>query len=164
MIIVPVLGDEITMARNLPVKVLSFSNLNPNGPSIIADSGLNADIQTVMFEDITEVNGVPVSYIKNVDGFKVLKTDGFIKRLFDLPQPGDSIVAKTDSGSAEYEVKRLSLHVPDKLSYGLVLDVFQPGSENLIEQITLNQITDIDVPLFNRTKFGTYYSEYMSKV
>lgn len=162
MIIVPVSGDKIKTVDGLPFKVLSYSNLKPEGPSVLVESTEGSSTETVFFQDIVKINDQKVKYIKNADGYKVFEIDGVMSRMFQLPQPGDSIRADVDDIGREYEVQRIKLHVKGEQSQGMILEVFQPGSEELIETIALDQITDIDHSLFNRSKFIEYYKDYCS--
>lgn len=165
MIIVPVPGDTIKAVDGLPANVLSYSNLKPEGPAVLVESDEGStSTSTVFFQDIVKINDQKVKYIKNDDGYKVFEIDGVMIRKFDLPQPGDSVRADTGDISREYEIKRINLHVKDQQAKGIILDVFQPGSEDLIEEITLDQITDIDHSIFNRSKFLAYYADYTGKV
>jgi hypothetical protein len=165
MLIVPLAGDAIKTAAGLPGKVIGFTNSTENGPSVILE-----DSTQVPFDEIQKLNAVPVKYVKNAHGYKVLETDGFVKRAYQLPQPGDSVRANSrinsgisDEGSREYEIVRVKLAVKDRESEGILFDVFQPGTEELIEEISLNSIEDIDHSIFNRSKFLKLYSEYSSK-
>lgn len=164
MIIVPVSGDKIKTTAGLPAKVLSYSNLKPEGPAVLVESASgSASTETVFFQDITKINDQKVKYIKTDDGYKVFEIDGVMNRTFQLPQPGDSVRADNGDISREYEIKRIKLHVKDQQTRGMVFDVFQPGTEELIEEITLDQITDVDHSLFNRSKFIAYYADYSGK-
>jgi hypothetical protein len=163
MLIVPLAGDAIKTAAGLPGKVIGFTNSTENGPSVILE-----DSTQVPFDEIQKLNAVPVKYVKTKSAYRVLETDGFVKRAYQLPQPGDSVRANnsgiSDEASREYEIVRLKLAVKDRESEGILFDVFQPGTEELIEEISLNSIEDVDHSLFNRSKFLKLYSEYASTV
>src|SRR3990167_4496853 len=131
MIIVPVSGDKIKTSDGLPAKVLSYSNLKPEGPAVLVQGSEGSPSETVFFQDIVKINDQKVRYVKNADGYKVFEIDGVMTRTFQLPQPGDSVRADNGDISREYEIKRIKLHVKDQQTRGLMLDVFQPGTEDL---------------------------------
>jgi hypothetical protein len=87
---------------------------------------------------------------------------------FSFPQPGDSVRANntgiSDESSREYEIVRIKLAVKDRESEGILFDAFQPGTEELMEEIRLDDIEDVDHSIFNRTKFQKLYSEYVGTV
>lgn len=159
MLIVPLAGDSIKTSSGLPGKVLGFTNSVQDGPSVLLD-----DDSKVPFTEIRTLNGIPVRSVKNAKAYKVLETDGFIDRAVQLPQPGDSVRANnsgiSDESAREYEIVRMKLSVLNRESEGILFDSFQPGSEELIEEIRLSDIEDIDHSIFNRKKFLELYSEY----
>lgn len=163
MLIVPLAGDRIKTAAGLPGKVLGYTNDIEHGPSVILD-----DKEIVPFTEIRKLNDVPVKFVKNANGYKVLETDGFIARTYSLPQPGDSVRANnsgiSDETAREYEIVRVKLAVKDRESEGIVFDSFQPGTEDSIEEIHLSQIEDVDHSIFHRTKFLKAYAEYAGTV
>lgn len=162
MIIVPIAGDKIKRASGLPAKVLSYTNTELEGPAVLVQ-GPDQSSETVFFQDISMINDQKVKFVKNADAYKVFEIHGVMSRTFHLPQPGDSVRADSGDTSREYEIQRIRLHVKDEQAKGLIFDVFQPGTEELIEEITIDQITDIDHSLFNRTKFLAYYADYAKK-
>ena len=157
MFIVPIAGDRITTLEGLPAKVLSFTNYKAIGPAVIVEGDDGTSSETVFFQDIVKINDQKVRYTKNASAFKVFETDGYLKRTFQLPQPGSVIEA-----GKKMTVKRLKLHVKDNLSRGLILECL-PQDSDITEEITLSQITGIDRELFSRSKFLAYYADYTEK-
>jgi hypothetical protein len=159
MIIVPIKGDKITTVDGLPYKVLSYSNLNSDGPVVFVDSAGGSD--QVLLQNIVEINGKKVTLIKSAEGYNVLEADGFFDRKYHLPQVGE----KVKSGISEieertYEVIRLRLHVDGKLSAGLILNTEEEGSKAKVE-LSLGDLTDIDRPLFSLNGFLRLYDDYV---
>lgn len=161
MIIVPIAGDTVEIDSGLSFKVLSFTNYKSEGPAVIVE-GLSG-VETIFFKDIMKLNDQKVSFIKSSDGYKVLETDGFIVRKFQLPQPGD-IIQSDISGieTRSYVVKRLKLNVKDQTSNGLIIQAEQQDTGDVVD-ITLGQIKDIEHYIFPRNKFLEYYSDYREK-
>jgi hypothetical protein len=79
MLIVPLAGDNIRTTAGLPGKVIGFTNSTGNGPTAILEDG------QAPFDTITKLNNIPVKFVKNAHGYKVLETDGFVSRPFQLP-------------------------------------------------------------------------------
>jgi hypothetical protein len=162
MLIVPLAGDNIKTSSGLPGKVIGFTNSIENGPTAILEDG------QAPFDTITKLQNVPVKLVKNAHAYRVLETDGFVARPFQLPQPGDSVRANnsgiSDESSREYEIVRVKLAVKGRESEGILFDAFEPGTEELMEEIRLDQIEDVDHSIFNRTKFQKLYSEYAGTV
>jgi hypothetical protein len=163
MIIVPVAGDRILTSKGLPSKVLSYTNYKPEGPAVLVEGLEGGATDTVFFKDIVEINDQKVKLIKNADGYNVFELDGFFKRKFQLPRPGESISSDVSGvETRQYEVKRLNLHVKNQLSRGMIIYCTEKDTNEVIE-ITLSQITDIAHYLFSRTKFLAYYADYSEK-
>ena len=160
MIIAPIAGDRIKTADGLPSKVLSFTNYLPDGPAVLVDATAGDD--TVYLRDIVELNGKKVKFVKNSGGNKVLELDGYLKRTFQLPQPGEVLSSKVSGETRKYKVNRIRLHVPDRLASGMILEVEDVDTAEKVD-LTLGQITDIDHYLFARSKFLAYYADYREK-
>lgn len=163
MIIVPIAGDRIKTTNGLPFKVLSFTNYKPEGPAVLVEPASGSGTETVFFDDITEVNGKKVRVLKSAEGYKVLETDGYFERTFQLPQPGETI--QSDSNGIEtrsYEVQRLRIHVQGRLTSGMILDCRDKDSD-VVSELSLDDITDIDHYLFKRDKFLALYADYRPK-
>ena len=162
MIVVPIAGDQLKTKEGKPSKVLSYTNYKLDGPAVVCQPTVGTT-ETIHLDDIVELAGQPVKLIKTADGYNVLESDGFIERKFQLPQPGDTVTSDASNvETRDYRVNRIRLHVPDKLSSGLILDVAEIGSDETIE-LTLDQITDVKKMLFKRDKFLEYYSDYLKK-
>jgi hypothetical protein len=161
MIIVPVLGDEVKTKDGLPSKVISYTNYKPAGPAVIVSSGASTD--EIQFSDIISINNQEVKLLKDADGYNVFEITGYLKRKFELPQPGEYIQSDVSGTQTEqYKVQRVRLHVQGKSSSGIILDVLHQDETAPIE-ITLNQITDIKDALFNKENFLKFYSDYTQK-
>lgn len=163
MLIVPVIGDKFKTSAGLPAEVLSFTNYKPEGPAVLAETTEGGTSESILFSEISEINGHLISLVKNADGYNVFEVDGFIPRKFQLPQPGD-IIESDISGveTRRYEVQRLRVHVKDQYARGMIIDSKDLESEEVIE-ITLGRITNIEHYLFSKQKFLAYYSDYAEK-
>lgn len=160
MLIVPLSGDTIKTAEGLPYKVLSFSNYNPEGPSVIVEN--QGKTETVDFRDIVQVGKSKVHLLKNAKGSKVFSADGHVQRRYHLPQPGDTVKAKTSVGTEEFIIVKLSLAVKGQLTNGLLIDAKNKNTGDSI-QLVLGQITDIEQTIFSRSDFLKYYADYREK-
>ena len=158
MLLVPVQGDSIITKAGHPFKVVSFSNLNPDGPLLRVTSTGSSAIEEVLFREVDKIEGQAVKLIKNADGFNVFHSDAAIKRPADLPQPQDRLTVSTDTGQLDVKVVRLNLHVRNKLSLGLHIDAVD---DNDVEHVVrLKDVVDIDGQLFSKSKFKKAYGEY----
>ena len=162
MIIVPVASDTIKTVDGLPFKVVSYTNTKSEGPAVLASPISGGETVPVFFETIAELNGKKVRYVKNADGYKVFETDSYIKRDYQLPQPGTFIEANLGVEFRFYNVKRIRINVPNFTSSGMIIDAEDKDDESVVT-LTLNQITNIDQTLFRQKGFMTYYADYASK-
>ncbi len=162
MIIVPVAGDTVKTVDGLPFKVVSFTNNKSEGPAVLAAPPSGGETVPVFFETIASLNGKKVHYVKHADGYKVFETDGYIKRDYQLPQPGTFVEANLGVESRKYKVKRIRVNVPNLTSSGMIIDAVD-NDDNSEVTITLNQITDIDQTLFKQKGFLAYYADYTPK-
>lgn len=161
MIIVPVSGDKIKTFDGLPFEVLSYSNLNVDGPKVIVKTSTNQE--SVFFDEIAEIAGRKVTLIKSGKGYNVFDIDGFLERRQQLPQIGEIVKSKI-SGIEErdYEVTRIRLHVKNRFSDGMILDCDDIESGEKVE-LTLTDLTSIDRSLFSLKKFLSFYDDYTGK-
>ena len=162
MIIVPVASDTVKTVDGLPFKVVSYTNNKSEGPSILASPITGGETVSVFFETIVELNGNKVRYVKNADGYKVFDADGYIKRDYQLPQPGTFIEANLGVEIRSYKVKRIRINVPNFTASGMIIDA-EDKADNSEVTLTLNQITDIDQTLFKQKSFIAYYADYTPK-
>lgn len=162
MLIIPIAGDTIKNANGMPYTVLSYLNYDSRGPAVIAESYSGGPQETIYFQDISELNDIPVKMIKNQDGYKVLETDGYISRKYQLPQVGDKISTNKDGDDLEYFVSRIKLHVINAFTKGLIFDVYLEHKEMSIE-VGIADITNIEHQIFERDKFLEFYSDYAEK-
>ena len=162
MIIVPVAGDTVKTVDGIPFKVVSYTNNKSEGPAVLAMPASGGETTPVLFETIASLNGQKVRYVKNGDGYKVFETDGYLKRDYQLPQPGTFIEANLGVEARSYKVKRIRLNVPNLTSSGMILDV-EDKHDGIEATVTLNQITDIDKTLFKQKGFVAYYADYTPK-
>ena len=116
------------------------------------------------FKNIFEVNGIRVSYKEDSH---MLKSMGPLKRLIQLPQPGDIVkytLVETDFQEevVEQKVVDLKLHARNNPSKSLQVKL-ENGTK-----LDLTQIVDIDRKIggdkFDRAKFQQYYVDYLSLV
>jgi hypothetical protein len=162
MIIVPVAGDTLKTVDGLPFKVVSFTNNKSEGPAVLATPTSGGESIPIFFETIAELNGKKVHYVKSAHGYKVFDTDGYIKRDYQLPQPGTFVEANLGVETRSYKVKRIRVNVPNLTASGMILDA-EDKDDNSEVTITLNQITNIDQTLFKQKGFITYYADYTPK-
>lgn len=163
MLVVPLQNDRIETTAGLPAKVVSFTNYVSEGPAVLADFADGAELRTVLFADIEQINGKKVRFIKNADGYKVFETDAYISRDIALPQPHDTVEAKLgDNVISTYKVQRWKLHEKNKSSQGLIFDAVEVDSK-VESEIRLNQITDIPGELFSKSSFRKLYADYLPK-
>ena len=112
MYVVPLHGDKIRVLNEADLlRVKSYTSLKSE-PAVYLTDVLADGTRAVYLSDIVELNGVKVEYDSDA---KLLKALGPIKRKFNLPQPGDTVVTKlidTDFKKEEVtlEVTRLKLH------------------------------------------------------
>ena len=162
MIIVPVASDTIKTVDELPFKVVSYTNNKSEGPSVLASPIPGGETVPIFFETINEINGKKVRYVKNADGYKVFETDSYIKRDYELPQPGTFVKANLGVETRSYKVKRIRLNVPNFTSSGMIIDAEDKDDSSEVT-LTLNQITDFDQTLFQQKGFIAYYADYTPK-
>lgn len=112
MYVVPLQGDKIrSMSEADLLRVKSYTSLKSE-PAVYLTAVLADGARAIYLSDIIELNGVKVEYDSDA---KLLKALGPIKRKFNLPQPGDTVVTKlieTDFKKEEVAltVTRLKLH------------------------------------------------------
>lgn len=157
MLILPVAGDTIKSANEIPLRVLSYTNYNSKGPAVLCE-GVDSEIITVFFKDLISLNDIDVKLVKNAEAFNILETDGYIQRKVELPQPKSKIVV----GGYDYKIQRLNLHVRNQISRGLIFDC-ENISTGGIEEILLHQITRVDRSLSSQAQLVKYYRDYTSK-
>lgn len=162
MIIVPVASDILKTVDGLPFKVVSFTNNKSEGPAVLATPAGGGETATIFFETIASVNGHKVRYVKNADGYKVFETDGYVKREYQLPQPGTFVNANLGVESRSYKIKRLKLNVPNLTASGMIIDAEDKDDSSEVT-MTLNQIMDIDQTLFKQKGFLAFYADYTPK-
>lgn len=158
MLILPITGDRIETADGFPSVVVSFSNLNPDGPSVSVKSEADKSISTVFFDEILKIQDQSVKLIKNKDGLNVFETDSYIKRKSPLPQVNDII----SSGSKQYIINRLMLHVRGNLSAGLIF-VCTSTSDDSSLSIGASDIDDVQGEMFSKAKFVKAYADYIGE-
>jgi len=162
MLVVPIRGDRVlTKDHPDPLTVSSYTNLKPDPSVYVRGEGVSGE--TVVLNDIIELNGVKVEYHK---GSEVLEALGPLRRKYNLPQPGDKITVRlvnmpTDANDVteQVEVDRLSLHNKAKgVSRGLLV-----CSSSAC--YTLKDILDVDRKVgsepFDAKAFQRYYLDYM---
>ena len=162
MLVVPIRGDRVlTKDHPDPLVVSSYTNLKSE-PSIYVRGG-DVSGETVVLNDIIELNGVKVEYRK---GPNVLEALGPLRRKYNLPQHGDKITVRlvnmpTDATDVteQVEVEHLSLHNKVKgISRGLLVC-------SSAACYTLKDIIDIERKVgsepFSQKSFQHYYLDYM---
>lgn len=162
MIIVPVAGDTLKTVDGLPFKVVSYTNNKDDGPAVLATPASGGETVPIYFETVAIVNGQKVRYVKNGDGYKVFETDGYMKRDYQLPQPGEFIDANLGIETRSYKVNRIRLNVPNLTASGMILDV-EDKADGIEATTTLNQIMNINQTLFKQKAFIAYYADYTPK-
>lgn len=162
MIIVPVASDKIKTVDGLSFKVVSYTNNRSEGPAVLATPISGGEAIPIFFETIGELNGKIVHYVKSAGGYKVFDTDGYIKRDYQLPQPGTFIEANLGVEIRSYKIKRIRINVPNLTSSGMIIDAEDKDDGSEVT-LTLNQITDIDQTLFRQKSFVAYYADYTPK-
>lgn len=162
MIIVPVANDTVKTVDGIPFKVVSYTNNKSEGPAVLATPAGGNEAVPIFFETVAELNGKKVRYVKNGDGYKVFETDGYVKRDYQLPQPGTFVEANLGVETRSYEVKRIRINVPNLTSSGMIIDA-EDKDDGTEVTITLNQITNIDQSLFKQKSFLAYYADYTPK-
>lgn len=157
-IVVPLAHDKITLKDGGKRIVLSYTNMKDD-PAVYVENPEGRGSEVVFFEDIAAIRGVKVDYL---DGPKVFKAYGTVRRKIQLPQIGDSIDVATAVGEEELskivEVKEYKLHNKSVgLSKGLAM-----CSDR--ECFTLEQIFSVEYAdgggRFDRSRFLKYYSDY----
>lgn len=163
MFVVPLSGDNFKTKDGFTYSVVAFTNYKNDGPAVIATPEDNTLQQTIYFDDIVELNGTEVKYVTTGHASKVFEAAATFERKYQLPQPNDIVYADTPDGVEKtFKVVKLKLHVQDKYSSGLLIDVEDVDTEDR-STIVLNQINDIESTIFSKQKFLKYYEEYMSK-
>jgi hypothetical protein len=163
MIIVPLAGDILKTIDGLPFKVVAYSNYNTEGPVVLAEPAAGGTTATIPFGTIGSINERSVKLVTDAETYKMLVADGYLKRDYQLPQPGDLI--ESDASGVDirtYTVERLKIHVQNKLAAGMLLDVLDKDTGEKL-QINLKQITNIKQTLFEAKAFLAYYADYTPK-
>ncbi len=160
MLIAPVTGDKIvTLSYQDVLRVSSYTSLKSE-PAVYLKEALPDGSRAIYLSDIVEVNGVRVEY---ESGSKLLKALGPLRRKFNLPQEGDTVVTKLiettfKQEEVSFEVTSLRLHERGQSTKSLSVK----GKDI---SITLNEIIDIKRKIggepFKRTAFLAYYSDYL---
>jgi len=160
MLIVPLKGDKIETKDGVSFQVLSYTNYRDKGPAVYVEHTPSVPSDAVYFFDIQKINGKTVELL---NGPKVFRSLGPLKRKWQLPQPNDTVTWRGAGGTADIQVKNLKLHKRGELSKGLLIVGVDPETEEQVF-VRLNQIIDLkrDIgnDLFSRDRFLTYYADY----
>ena len=161
MFVVPITGDRITIkeAGGKEVIVSSYTNMK-NEPGVYINNPVGGNTEIVFFSDIEMINGIRVEFNRSA---KVFESLGLLKRKYNLPQPGDTIIitrldVPIGSPAENVIVKHLKLHGIQNRSQGLlVCDV--ETCYRLTDVISIDR--KVGSEKFDRTKFQRYYFDYL---
>ena len=160
MFVVPLKADKIETEDGTQSTVLSYTNFRPSGPAVFVDREVGQPAAAVDLSDIVKLNGKTVTF---VEGGKVLKSAGEIKRKIQLPQVGDLVSFKSGGATSTMKVKSLKLHKKGELSKGLLVVGDDEETDQKVS-IQLGKITDIKrdigADVFSQDRFLTIYSDY----
>lgn len=160
MLVVPLRGDKIETKEGVTFTVLSYTNFKEKGPAVYVEHTAGVPSDPVYFFDINKINSKVVTYIP---GAKVFQVSGALKRKVELPQVGDQVTYKGQTGPATLKVTGLKLHKRDELGKGLLVVGTDPDVEGKVF-LRLDQVVDIERDigndLFSRDRFLSYYSDY----
>ena len=155
MLVVPVSGDKLTlMSTQTVLCVSSYTALKPE-PAVYLTEPLESGDRFTFFSDITAINGISVKPKNNL-----FDASGLIKRKYNLPQPGDTII--TFLVDTSFKQETIELEITDVTISGKEPRsiVIKCGSTKL----GLNEIQDIKrkrgFEKFNREAFLKYYVDY----
>jgi hypothetical protein len=163
MLVALVKNDKIKLLGQDGVHVVSSYTSLKTQPAVYVKEPLPDGSRAAFFADVVEINGVKVQYDESS---KLLEALGPLKRSFNLPQPGDTVVytlveTDYDEERVEAEVKDLRLHARGNATKSLQVKLV--GSDTALE---LTDIVDIKRKVgndvFNRVKFQHTYVDYLS--
>lgn len=162
MLVALVKNDKVKLLGKEGIhRVSSYSSLKTQ-PAVYLKAPLDDGQRSAFFADIIEVNGVKVEYD---DAAHLLVALGPLKRLYQLPQPGDKVtytLVETDFKEEKVTstVQDLRLHARGNPSKSLQVKV-EGGT-----MLELTDIIDIDRKVggerFDRAGFQHYYVDYLS--
>lgn len=162
MFVVPVKGDRITVkdSGGKELVVSSYTNMKTDPGVYVVNNTPGTDTEVIFFQDIEQINGVSVVLNRTA---KVFEAQGPLKRKFNLPQPGDTIIitrldVPIGSPDENVIVKHLKLHSQQNRGMGMLVS---DGSA----MYRLTDIISIDRKIgserFDRVKFQRYYFDYL---
>jgi len=160
MLIVRLKGDKIENKDGVSFQVLSYTNYKDKGPAVYVEHTPAVPSDAVYFFDIQKINGKTVEFL---NGPKIFRSLGPMKRKFQLPQPNDTVTYRGPLGTTDMVVKSLKLHKRGDLAKGLMIvgedtDTQEKVFVRLSNIIDLKR--DIGNDLFSRDRFLNYYSDY----
>lgn len=162
MLVALVKHDKLKLIGQDGVHVVSSYTSLKTKPAVYLRDPLPDGSRSAFFSEVSEVNGVKVEYD---EASHLLEALGPLKRLIQLPQPGDKVtytLVETDYDEERVQavVKDLRLHA--RGNPGRSLQVILEDSDTALE---LTDIIDIERKVggeaFDRSKLQHYYVDYL---